>query len=196
MHTEFKYFKKIGVIDVSFYKNLFQTNKIDWDNEYTQARAAKATNKVKIHGSSKILPLQYSKGCVDYPAHIPAVKTKFWDEYYNADFFHKLRSLFTYNYGEGYFIRVSFVNLLSNSIVEPHYDFGESLIKNHRIHIPIITNKEVSFTVDDESVNIKEGSIVRVDNSKTHSVQNPSNFDRIHLIVDWHTKYKKTVAQE
>jgi aspartyl/asparaginyl beta-hydroxylase (cupin superfamily) len=60
-----------------------------------------------------------------------------------------------------------------------------------RTHIPIITNSEVTFIVGGETKYLKEGEIWEIDNSKEHSVNNNSNVDRIHLIMDYTKKTKK-----
>jgi aspartyl/asparaginyl beta-hydroxylase (cupin superfamily) len=76
--------------------------------------------------------------------------------------------------------------LKSNSKIDKHIDAGKSLSICHRVHIPIITNKNVLFEIDNEIKNLKEGEMWEINNSeKIHSVVNNSNTDRIHLIVDW-----------
>ena len=55
-------------------------------------------------------------------------------------------------------------------------------IKRH--HIPIVTNDEVWFYVDGEKKNLKTGEIWEIDNTKLHKVENLSNKDRVHVIVD------------
>jgi aspartyl/asparaginyl beta-hydroxylase (cupin superfamily) len=65
-------------------------------------------------------------------------------------------------------------------------DSGYSLESCNRIHIPIITNNEVYFTVGGERKNLKDGEMWQINNNnKMHSVENNSNQDRIHLITDW-----------
>ena len=53
-----------------------------------------------------------------------------------------------------------------------------------RTHIPIITNSEVTFTVGGETKFLKEGEIWEINNTKEHSVDNNSDIDRIHLLID------------
>ena len=40
------------------------------------------------------------------------------------------------------------------------------------------------FFVDGEKKNLKTGEIWEIDNTKLHKVENLSNSDRVHLIVD------------
>ena len=54
------------------------------------------------------------------------------------------------------------------------------------MHIPIITNKKVYFSVGEEKKNLKSGEMWEINNSKkSHAVKNNSKEDRIHLIIDW-----------
>ena len=58
-------------------------------------------------------------------------------------------------------------------------------MKCHRIHVPIITNDEVVFSVGGEELNMREGEMWEINNATLHAVENRSEQDRIHLIVDW-----------
>ncbi len=66
-----------------------------------------------------------------------------------------------------------------------HKDKGELTAKTHRIHIPIITNKDCIFTIEDESRYLNAGEIWMIDNvDRFHSVTNNGKENRIHLIID------------
>jgi len=80
--------------------------------------------------------------------------------------------------------RSLFTKLPSRCEISTHVDRGYYLEKSHRCHIPIITNDEVIFRVDNTILNLEKGVCYRIDNNKPHSVINSSDFDRIHLIVD------------
>ena len=64
-------------------------------------------------------------------------------------------------------------------------DNGESLVNCKRTHIPIITNDLVTFTIGGETKQLKEGEIWEINNINEHSVDNNSNENRIHLILDY-----------
>jgi len=97
-----------------------------------------------------------------------------------------LKNKLTKIYGKGFIIRAILVNLKSKSNIGKHIDNGESLSICHRIHIPIITNRDVFFKINKEVKNLKEGEMWEINNSeKIHSVINNSDKDRVHLIVDW-----------
>jgi hypothetical protein len=119
---------------------------------------------------------------------------KIHSNYYKLDmesFLEKMKPIYESNYGEGYFIRVLIVKLKANTNIEPHVDNGYSLMTAKRTHIPIITNSKVTFTVDGEIKYLKEGEIWEINNSKVHSVDNNSDEDRIHLIIDYSKSGKK-----
>ena len=75
--------------------------------------------------------------------------------------------------------------LKSGAVIPKHRDEGPLTAKTHRIHVPIITNPECTFSVAGESMNLKAGQIWIVDNvGEIHGVQNNGTTDRVHLIVD------------
>jgi hypothetical protein len=77
-----------------------------------------------------------------------------------------------------------FPKLLALGTIRPHIDGGDTLELVHRIHIPLVTNEDVIFTVGGESINMKEGCAYEINNQEMHGVRNYSNQHRIHLMVD------------
>lgn len=84
----------------------------------------------------------------------------------------------------GKVVRAEFINMEPNSSVRPHVDGGSMLYVSRRCHIPIVTNDDVYFTVLNNTVNMKEGNIYEINNGMPHSVENKSNRNRVHLIID------------
>jgi len=89
------------------------------------------------------------------------------------------------NNGLGYFIRASLVMLTAGSSIAEHRDMNFSLTHSHRVHLPLVTNDEVWFTVGGETINMREGQLVEVNNRRVHSVHNKGEKDRVHLILDF-----------
>ncbi|HEX6261046.1 MAG TPA: aspartyl/asparaginyl beta-hydroxylase domain-containing protein, partial [Woeseiaceae bacterium] len=87
--------------------------------------------------------------------------------------------------GSGYFIRTSLVRLKANSSIAEHMDMNFSLTHSHRVHLPIITNDQVLFTVGKETINMREGQLTEINNRRMHSVHNNGPEDRVHLILDF-----------
>jgi tetratricopeptide (TPR) repeat protein len=75
--------------------------------------------------------------------------------------------------------------LLAGGSIPKHTDSGYSLLNCHRVHIPLITNNDVTFSVGDEQINMQAGEFWEINNSVTHGVENKGGEDRVHLIVDW-----------
>lgn len=81
--------------------------------------------------------------------------------------------------------RVRLSNLAAGQSINPHRDRGDTwAIGKIRLHIPVITNDEVWFFVDDQRVIMKEGELWYADVSPLHSVYNRSDVDRVHLMLD------------
>ena len=96
------------------------------------------------------------------------------------------RALLKY-YGHGHFIRASLVYLEAGGEISPHQDKNFSLAHSHRVHIPVVTNEKVHFTVGNETMNMKEGQIIEINNRRIHFVRNDGKDGRVHLILDWVT---------
>ncbi|MEM7081127.1 MAG: sulfotransferase [Pseudomonadota bacterium] len=69
--------------------------------------------------------------------------------------------------------------------VRPHCDIDYSWRHRVRIHIPIVTDSEVSFeSIGHSTVNMAEGEAWIFDNWKEHAVYNRGASRRVHLVVD------------
>jgi hypothetical protein len=68
--------------------------------------------------------------------------------------------------------------------VVEHIDFNYHWYTRVRVHIPIITNAEVTFYCADESVHMKPGECWIFNSWCRHRVVNAGREERIHLVVD------------
>lgn len=173
--------EKYGIVDVTYYENFFKDND-DWNNTFTQER----NKKYEAHASTEVIPLQWSFENLNEKPSAEAPKTEFWDKYYNKEFFNTLSNILDETVGKGYPVRIVFAKLKAKSEIAKHRDLSTSLVANHRLHIPIVTNSKVIFGVRDQTVHMKQGEIFEINNFREHFVVNDSDQDRIHLIVDWH----------
>ena len=80
--------------------------------------------------------------------------------------------------------RVTLVNLPSRKLVTPHRDRSIYSKIINRIHVPILTNEDVYFSVEDETINMKPGEAWEVNNAKLHGAYNLGDSPRVHLMVD------------
>lgn len=88
-------------------------------------------------------------------------------------------------FGIGYFIRATLARLMPGASIAEHRDMNFSFAHSHRVHVPIITNDQVRFTVGGETLVIPEGEIYEINNRRAHSVCNEGNEPRVHLILDY-----------
>ena len=107
-------------------------------------------------------------------------------------FLKQIEPLYQLFYGDGYFIRILITKLKSNTTISPHIDgiSGiDSLVNCKRTHIPIQTTSSCIFIVGEEKKHMAEGEIWEINNgNKVHSVENKSNQDRIHMIIDYNLR--------
>lgn len=77
------------------------------------------------------------------------------------------------------------LNLRSGSVIKPHrdeelaYERGEA-----RLHVPILTNPDVEFVIDEQRVIMEPGTCWYINANLRHHVANRGPTDRIHLVVD------------
>lgn len=157
----------------------------DW--EVWQARQ----NRFPAHNKTKTIPLLWVPLDVAFFSYQFQIKH---EKYYNI-FEIALRgccNFLTEKY-QGEVFKILLVNLQPNASIEPHVDSGFSLEQTHRVHLPIVTNEQVFFTVDNHTINMKAGELYEINNLLLHSVENRSSLNRIHIIID--IIEKKTIEQ-
>jgi len=80
---------------------------------------------------------------------------------------------------------VRLLKLTGGSSIQEHRDY--KLNREHgevRVHVPIVTNDDVAFFLDDELVPMHAGEAWYLDLELPHRVDNRSDEDRIHLVLD------------
>jgi hypothetical protein len=76
------------------------------------------------------------------------------------------------------------INLKAGTNIAEHRDNGYYLDRARRHHIPIITSDQTWFSVGSEKINMLEGECWEINNTRLHAVENNSDIDRIHLLID------------
>lgn len=80
---------------------------------------------------------------------------------------------------------VRLLRLAAGAYIKPHTDNCLGYEDGYfRIHIPIITNEDVAFILDNQRLIMNEGECWYIDANFTHSVANKGKKDRIHLVID------------
>ena len=97
-----------------------------------------------------------------------------------------LESLLSTRYGNGFTARLILTKLKPKGVIPEHQDNGECFQVSHRVHLPLITNDEVLFSVGEETITMQPGELWEINNTnRPHQVVNMSDSERIHLIIDW-----------
>ena len=91
-----------------------------------------------------------------------------------------------YGYARGAFPRVMLARMAPGGVIHPHQDMNPAAKWPHKIHVPILTNPEVTFFVGGAAHHFAEGEAVEVNNMGMHAVQNRGSTDRIHLIFEYY----------
>ncbi len=117
-----------------------------------------------------------------------------WRESYDGQLWEEWRPLIQpilaaatadYGYKSGAFPRVMLANMAPGGVIHPHRDTNRAAKWPHKIHVPLVTNNQVAFYIDDVAYHFAEGEAVEVNNMATHAVTNNGAGDRIHLIFEY-----------
>lgn len=170
--------KKIGTVDVSAINGLLQTKTRDeWlENSLRQ-------QKFRVHQDTESLVLKW---CENTGTDTPVETTRHY-----VDFEPLIKPALdqiqdTYRYERPVIRKAMFAKLKAGGLIPEHADGAIALRMVHRIHVPIVTNDQVHFFIDDTDFHMQAGEIIEIDNTRFHSVRNDSAVDRIHLIVDYY----------
>lgn len=71
-----------------------------------------------------------------------------------------------------------------NGTIYKHVDKSELFQYAHRVHLPLVTNPGVIFTIDNTDFHLEKGTWYEIDNTRPHQVINNCQDIRIHLLVD------------
>jgi len=180
-------FKSIGQVDVSALRALVerltpqhwladQARQSRYEvHQHTQAIALVYDDDFRHANPTIQAPFQFFEAAV-----MPIVQ--YVAEYYDST---DLGKDLVNKHGQGYCIRLNLVRLNPCGEIIAHQDKNFSLAHSHRVHIAIISNEHVLFTVDEESKVLLPGQVVEINNRRMHSVVNASQEARVHLIMDW-----------
>jgi len=99
-------------------------------------------------------------------------------------FVENIKNIINFKYPNTILYQVAFTKLPNKMKISRHTDCTSKCAYPYRIHIVIKSNDNVIFFIDDKPYNFKEGEIVEINNMLYHSVENNSDEDRIHLLID------------
>jgi hypothetical protein len=171
------YFKKYGNFDVSSVIDKVRLfTKEQW-NDFTFRQ-----DTYDVHSETLTIPLRYNSP--NENGIIQSTTTELFYEF-NEFILNLEKSIQDLTKLQYKILNCNFVNLPAGKKVWPHRDAGQEFLFKRRMHLPIITNDDVLFTVDNETINMKAGEIWEVNNSSYfHSVYNNGTTDRVHFLFD------------
>jgi len=139
-------------------------------------------SKFKTHQHTRTIKVQWIPLSVEFFDESKIEK----NEPYYSQFKLYLNTVFNFleDYYEGKIYKVIITELKPRAVIPPHSDKNFSLEVPHRIHIPVITNKDVIFSCGDMVLNMVPGHLYEINNQCKHSVENNSDECRVHVIVD------------
>ncbi len=80
---------------------------------------------------------------------------------------------------------VRLLKLNAGAFIKEHTDAELYFEKGEiRLHIPVITHDDVEFYSDRERISMKEGECWYINFNLPHHINNKSNINRIHLVID------------
>ncbi len=91
-----------------------------------------------------------------------------------------------YGYVRGAYPRIMLAKMAPGGVIHPHRDANPAAKWPHKIHVPILTNEDVTFYVDGTGYHFDAGEAVEVNNMGLHAVENRGSTDRIHLIFEYY----------
>jgi hypothetical protein len=90
-----------------------------------------------------------------------------------------------YGYVNGQTNRIMLAKLTAGAEIALHIDGDVSSVRPHKIHVPIVTNREVEYWGGDEIFHLEKGWSYEVNNRIPHGGKNGGRTDRVHLIFDY-----------
>ena len=88
------------------------------------------------------------------------------------------------HYPGGKILRLMLTELVAGGSIPRHRDSSEMLETVHRCHVAVVTNPNVTFSIDDVDYHLPAGEVYEFDNMRPHSVANGGEERRIHLICN------------
>jgi len=86
-------------------------------------------------------------------------------------------------------LRLQLARMTPGAAIKLHSDTGGWAQRSHRVHVPLVGNDDVRFTVKHPSgevlVPVDEGRVFELNNIYPHFVSNDGPHERIHLLIDY-----------
>jgi hypothetical protein len=135
------------------------------------------------HKNTQTIPLLWQRNGWVKNDPISILKFKEYESlFYCIDYLHNF--LKQKGVEDGIIVTAMFAKLLPKKIIPPHSDKGNILVLCHRYHWIISSDLSVEFTVNGHTNHWPNNHVYELNNRMQHSVNNKSDKDRIHFIMD------------
>jgi quercetin dioxygenase-like cupin family protein len=133
-------------------------------------------------GNNYILPLRSIDGELNRIAALPDNLSRYKNTVAleNCEYFQEVISSFECDKES-----IRLMNLPPGAVINTHTDHKSGYEDGmFRIHVPILTNDQVYFMLEEERLHMKAGEVWYANVNLPHSVQNRGTTDRVHLVID------------
>ena len=185
------------VVKTCDYQGILEILKTVSDDEWNRDTAVR-NSKEKVGGNTNLdtraLMLKYKSTAATGPGFVDYEKN-------DVEILNKLQPILKqivsdikkfYRYENLKLTAILFSELKKGGIIPEHVDEGKMLTTHHRIHIPLVSDPAVKFTLDHKDYYLEPGHGYEINNQLLHEVKNESNTARIHMIIDlkeWDNDY-------
>ncbi len=133
-------------------------------------------------GKNYILPLRSIDGRLDTAVAAPNQASRFKDTVILEECVYFQEVIQTFQCEKE---AVRLMNLPAGKIVNTHVDFNGGYEDGiFRVHIPIMTNEQVFFILNDERLQMRAGEAWYTNINLPHGVENNGTTNRVHLVID------------
>jgi hypothetical protein len=146
---------------------------VNLDSLPNRPRTWAGTSRIQLRTNQKIPGRHYHD--VQETQDLPAWRTLTHTRNFVIDFAREVT-------GEIGHVRAA--SLRGGAEIIPHVDIGEYCAVRNRYHLVIVSKNGTEFIAGDERVTMNENELWWFDNKSLHSVRNPGDVPRIHLVFD------------
>jgi hypothetical protein len=177
-----KTIRELGSVDISSIKDDIANLSQEYWDKYNRL-------KPNYFGEFETTQHIVFKFVSDYHQPFPdLVEFPVWEEWKN-----KLEPVMKaatelYGYSESAYGKVMLAKLKRGGKIGLHVDRPIESAYPHKIHIPITTNPDTKFLLDDQSYHLEVGKAYEVNNRTLHGGVNEGDSDRIHLIFAYYDR--------
>jgi len=161
-------FKNIAVIDVDDWEERVLNETEETWNKYTFRQ-----ERYGVHRHTTTIPLYWSEDFSTEP---------FCFHEFNH-YFPLVEKVKSYFPGKR-IVKAMLARMKPGTFISPHIDHGPIFELSHRVHLPLKTNENVKFIMEETNYTFEKGHLIEINNQMEHSVENRGDEDRIHFIVD------------